>query len=355
MASLGLALASPAYAQTPETVSSPPAETGSSPLEAIIADYEAFARRADPSEKAREEDRAPREWSDISPAYIDSLAEQASALKERLNAVEDKSSPEWKIIAHLLERYIVEAEFDTARIPFNGDWGFQAAPLFAARQLRIESQDDAEAWIARLNDLPRYIDDNITNMRRGLRTGWTAHSDPLKTTTDQIRKQAGLDPEDSALWQPFEKLPETIDEETRSALRESGREAVARAIGAYEKALAFMEATYAPRARPEPGIGSLPRGQNYYAAAIANHTAGAGYSPEEIHALGKREVARIRAGMEAIIEEIEYPGSFEEFQAFLRNDPQFYAETPEDLMERPPDFPSVSMRSCRNISARFPV
>lgn len=79
---------------------------------------------------------------------------------------------------------------------------------------------------------------------------------------------------------------------------------------------------------------SLDGGREAYAVAVAFHTAGAGYSPEEIHQLGQTEVARIRAEMDAVIEELAFEGSFEDFIAFLRTDPQFYAKTPEQLLEK---------------------
>lgn len=332
--SMAAVLASPALAQSPEETEPMGAEAEADSLQAIAEAYEALTLSADPAEAAREENRAPREWADITPEHIEALARQAHSLQARLNGLEDQSSPEWKILSHLLSGYIAEAEFDTARMPFNGDWGFQAEPLFAARQVRIGDEDDAEAWIARINDIPRYFDDNITNMRRGIETGWTSHKDPLATTTAQISEQAGITAEESGLYAPLKTLPDTIDPETQDALRASGKQAVERAVAAYDKALAFMEEIYAPAARPDAGIANLPDGKAYYKAAIENHTAGAGYSPEEIHALGEREVARIRTEMEAIIEELDYPGSFKDFQAFLRTDPQFYAETPEDLMEK---------------------
>lgn len=262
------------------------------------------------------------------------MAREARALKRQLLRLDDASSPEAKILTHLLDRLIAADEFDTARLPFNGDWGFQAEPLFVARQLRIANEADAEAWIARLEDLPRYFDDHIANMRRGIETGWTSHADPLATTTAQVREQAGVSPEESGLYAPLTRLPDTIDAETAERLQAEGREATAAAIAAYGKALAFLEEEYAPHARPEPGIVSLPGGRTYYQSAIEDHTAGAGYSPEEIHQLGQREVARIRAAMDEIIEEIGFEGSFQDFQSFLRTDPQFYADSPQALMEK---------------------
>lgn len=328
---MALSLASPCFASAQTEPAERARPAGIQPL---IEAYEALLRSADPEEAARAQDRAPREWSDISPQEISRMAREARALKRQLLRLDDPSSPEAKILTHLLDRLIAADEFDTARLPFNGDWGFQAEPLFVARQLRIANEADAEAWIARLEDLPRYFDDHIANMRRGIETGWTSHADPLATTTAQVREQAGVSPEESGLYAPLTRLPDTIDAETAERLQAEGREATAAAIAAYGKALAFLEEEYAPHARPEPGIVSLPGGRTYYQSAIEDHTAGAGYSPEEIHQLGQREVARIRAAMDEIIEEIGFEGSFQDFQSFLRTDPQFYADSPQALMEK---------------------
>ena len=300
----------------------------------IADDYETAIRSLSPEARAHEEGRAPRSWSEVTPDHISMRADRARQLKDRLGRVEDQSTPEWAILSHLLGDLIMQERFDTARIPFTGDWGFQAEPFFAANGLKLRSEDDAEAWIARLSDTPRYFADNIANMKRGLRTGWVAHADPLETMMDQVRGQIVEAPEDSPLWQPFTTLPETMEPETAEAIRAAGRQAVMKAVKAYADLLVFLEEDYAPRARTEPGIVVLPGGRAYYAAAIRSHTAGAGYSPEEIHALGRAEVSRIRAQMEAIIEEIGYPGTFDDFLHFLRTDQQFYAESPEALLER---------------------
>jgi len=329
-----LALTMLADARTPEPQSIVAETDDAAILEQVADAYEALMIAANPADEARAEQRAPTRWPDVSPEHISSLANEARLLKGRLTAMADHSSPEWAILSHLLEQLIMEDQFDTARIPFTGDWGFHASPFFEAANLRIRTEEDAEAWIQRLNDLPRYFDDHITNMRRGIRTGWTSHSDPMTTTINQIREQVVATAEDSPLWTPFETLPERIDPETQTALRAAGRIAVMNAVQAYGDLLAFMETEYASHVRPDPGVISLAGGQEYYDAAIRDHTAGAGYTPGQIHELGQQEVARIRAEMEAIIAELGYPGTFADFLNFLRTDPQFYPETAEDLLEK---------------------
>lgn len=323
---LALAVAlstAPALAEPPETHDS---------LSAIISDYNTLTGNADPETAARTEGNAPRSWGNVTPDAVQERAGQASELRERLYALEAENGDDTAILQRLLTVYISAAELDSARIPFTGDWGFHAEPVFAALQARLETAEDVEAWIDRVADLPRYFADHTQNMQRGIETGWTAHSDPLRTTIEQVRKQIVDSPEESGLYTPLEVLPGTIPPAEAARLRRDGREAVMAAIEAYRELLRFLETEYAPRARPEPGIGSLNGGILAYAAALEHHTAGAGYSAEQIHELGEREVARIRAEMDEAIKDAGFVGSFDAFVRFLRTDPDFYAETPEELL-----------------------
>ena len=304
------------------------------PLEAIIADYEAFRTQADPAVAARRDGTAPRRWDSVTPEAVEAEAAAAAALLARLDSADDGRVIDRAILQHILNERLIAARHDLARIPFTGDSGFHSYPVFTAARLRVRSIADAEAWIARLEDLPRHFDEQVDNMRRGIEIGWTAHGDPLATTLDQIREQVGDDPRGSDLYSPFTRLPDTIPQPERERLQREGAEAVAVAMGAYKSLLAFMEAEYAPEARPEPGLASLPGGRKVYADLLAHHTAGAGYSPEEVHALGVSEVERIRGEMETIIEEVGFDGGFTAFTQFLRTDSRFYARTPQDLMEK---------------------
>jgi uncharacterized protein (DUF885 family) len=304
------------------------------PMDDLIAEYEAYVRDVSPSEAARDAGTSPSSWGDVTPEAITERAARAQALRDAVEALETDRTTDQAILERLLAVDIDDARFDATRIPFTGDWGFQAEPIFAAMQTTITNEEEGQAWIDRLNDVPRYFAENVENMRRGLATGWMAHADPLKVSTDQIREQIFNDPAESGLYMPFLSLPEDMDPAVAERLKTDGLTAVANAIQAYRDTLAFIEADYAQHTRAGAGITDLPGGKEVYAAAIEQHTAGAGYSPEEIHDLGLREVARIRGEMEQILEEIHFEGSFKDFLVFLRTDPAFYAKTPDELMGR---------------------
>ena len=302
----------------------------------LIAEYEAFNQAGSPEESAKAAGEEPTQWSDVSPQFVADRAEQASEMLAALDALEDTNSgPEIAILRHLLTAQVNAHAYDTARIPFVGDWGFFAQPPFTAMRTRANTREKAEAWIARLNDLPRYFDDQITNMTRGIDTDWTQNADPLATSIAQIRSQIVEDPTESTLFTPFLSLDSSsLSKDEIAALKAEGEAAVEIAISAYETLLTFMEEEYAPATRAGAGIAKLDGGQEAYAIHVAFHTAGAGYTPEDIHQLGQSEVARIRADMESIIAEVGFEGSFEEFVDFLRTDPQFYATTAEELLEK---------------------
>lgn len=313
-----------------------PILASSQTLEDLITRYETFNQVGDPEETAKALGNEPQKWTNVTPQYLEARAETASEMLDTLDALEyAQRTPEAAILRHLLNAHINAHQYDTARIPFVGDWGFFAEAPFTAMRTRANTRAKAEAWIARLEDLPRYFDDQIANMQRGIDTDWTQNADPLATSIAQVEAQIHADPEDSTLFVPFASLDSSeLSPEDISALKAEGLVAVSTAIEAYKDLLVFMKEDYAAAARTGAGIAGLENGQAAYAMSVAFHTAGAGYSPEEIHQLGQSEVARIRADMDKVVADVGFEGTFAEFIEFLRTDPQFYAQTPEELLEK---------------------
>jgi len=325
-ACLGLA----SLADTPDAPDTPVGEA----FGELVARYEAYVREHDPARAADEEGRAPDRWSDVRPETLKAQREAAEALLSALAGEPGGDPVSRAILEALLTHDILAVRHDLARIPFTGDYGFHAEPVFAALRVRIDSVEDAEAWIRRLEDIGRYFDQQVANMRRGIETGFTSHGDPLDVTIEQVREQAAATVAESNLNAPLLALPDGIPAAERARLEEAGRVAVAGAIGAYADLLDFLETEYAAHARSRPGLVALPGGREIYADLVDHHTAGAGLTPQQVHAIGLEEVARIRSDMDAIISEIGFEGDFADFQAFLRSDERFYADSPSDLLEK---------------------
>ena len=323
VAALSVLIAVPAWSQ--------------SSLEEVIEAFDAHELSYDLDRSARRNGTLPATWPDVTP---DSVAEKRRAEAELLTALraldlsdrDDQDQLSAGILETILKERVSRAPLDEARIPFTGDWGFQAIPVFGISRARIADLDDAEATLDRLEAIPAFLADNVSNMRRGIDTGYVAHGDPLGTVMEQIREQLADSPTDSQLYQPFETLPSSISEPDQRRLQREARAAIARALTGYRDTLRFLETEYAPNARPNPGLASLENGQDIYQVLVRIHTTRDAITAEEVHRIGLEEVARIRAEMDAIIEEVGFDGSFAEFLDFLRTNEDFYARTPEALL-----------------------
>ena len=333
--SLALLLSACVSSNLPSVVSvpaEPKTETVQVPTDEVVSAYEQLTYVASPTLDARKKGKQARSWPTVTPEAISTRAIEAQRIKDMIPS-SDLEGDDKAILTRLLDSFIQADELDTARIPFTGDSGFHTSPIHAAMQVRVKNAEEAWAWVDRLNDMPRYFSQHIENMQRGIRSGWTAYSDPLATTTQQVQEQAQKEIAESILYAPFTRLPDTISTQETMDLKAAGSRAVFGAIQAYKDMHEFLSVEYAPNARSRPGIASLPGGREAYAIAVEHHTAGAGYSVEEIHQLGLQEVARIRSDMNEIINESGFTGSFAEFVDFLRTDPQFYAESAQELIQ----------------------
>jgi uncharacterized protein (DUF885 family) len=172
-------------------------------------------------------------------------------------------------------------------------------------------------------------------MRQGMRDGFTLPSEIIGGVAQVIAGLRYEQPEDTTLWAPFANYPTTVPEADRARLTAAGREAIANSvIPAFDEFRAFFESEYRPRARRSIAASALPNGRAYYADLVRYFTTLPDATPQQVHRTGLAEVARIRAEMEAIVREVGFEGTFEEFLTFLRTDPQFYATSPEDLLRR---------------------
>ncbi len=251
----------------------------------------------------------------------------------RAKPLPEKDRLNYDLLGFVLSQRVLLDNFDTARIPFTNDSGFFNELSYILRQTRFNIPSDYEAYAARLTELPRYFGEHKTNMRRGIKTGYTASAEIMPGIISLVKSYAKSDTKTHPYFQPFTSFPDTISLEEQDRLRAMGEAAIKTAVlPSYKSLLKFFEKEYAPQARVTPGIGTTPEGREYYKALVQYYTT-LDLSPDEVHQIGLQEVARIRKEMDVIIAEVGFEGSFAEFLEFLRTDPQFYAETAEDLLK----------------------
>jgi uncharacterized protein (DUF885 family) len=256
-----------------------------------------------------------------------------------LDAIDPATLPaaakvDYAIYRAQIAAFVEALRFREYEMPVNADSAFWTDINYIARQ-PFKDVAGYEHYIARLEALPVYFDENLANMRAGLARGFTP---PQVTLTGRdvalVAVATAATPDDTVFFGPFKAMPATIPAAQQEALRARGRAAITRAVQpAYMKALAFMRTEYMPQARTTLAATSLPDGAAYYQSKITEFTT-THLTPEQIHALGLAEMANIRAEMDATIRQTGFTGSFPAFLAFLRSDPQFYAKTPEELLMR---------------------
>jgi uncharacterized protein (DUF885 family) len=233
-----------------------------------------------------------------------------------------------------IENLIADVRFGAYEMPFNADSSFWADLGFMARG-SMRTAAEFRAYIARLNDVPRYFNQQMDNMRAGLARGFSVPRAVLDGRDVSIATVAELkDAEQSAFYAPFKQLPASIPADEQARLRSEAKAAITNSvIPAYARLLDFFRNEYVPQARATLAAESMPNGKDFYQQQIREYTT-LDLSPEQIHRIGLDEVARIDGQMRDIIKQVGFKGTFADFLQFLRTDPQFYAQTPQQLLDR---------------------
>ncbi|MEM8484624.1 MAG: DUF885 family protein [Bacteroidota bacterium] len=274
---------------------------------------------------------------DVSPAAVAAQAQQDARFLERLAAISyealsDESRLNYDLFKFILEDRVRAAARKAWRIPFLSDSGFHTALSGAVESTRADNEAQVEAYLRRLAAIPAHINQQIDNMRVGLRDGYTQPAAIMAKIEPSFAALAVDAVEESVFFSPFQRLSENIPDAQQAALTAQGREIIqSRVLPAFKTLYQFISQEYTPAARTTLGASDLPDGEAYYQSLIAYFTT-LDLTAAEVHAIGQREAARIRAEMEAIIEEVEFAGTFAEFLSFLRTDPQFYAQSARELL-----------------------
>jgi len=327
-------------AVTTAACTSPPSNAPEVDFAAIMADYERLDKAIDPVTAGSEGDReALGRLPDVRPETIAGRKAALVALSERLRSIDaarlgPDAATNHTLLARKVAQLVDEIDFDLARIPFNNDSGFHTLGDYLARTTQIHSREDADAWLSRLAALPAYYEQNVANLRRGIRDGVTQPRLVVDRVLAVATAHAEAPPEESAFLLPFSRLPEAMAADAQAEYRAKAEGIVRDAILPAQRAFAaFLETEYLPAARSALGWRSTPNGEASYRFLVRRETT-TSMSPDEIHALGVSEVARIRGLMDEAMREAKFAGSFDAFLRMLRTDSRFYARTPEGLLER---------------------
>ncbi|NNG16565.1 MAG: DUF885 domain-containing protein [Gemmatimonadales bacterium] len=257
---------------------------------------------------------------------------------ERLKQIDRSALGDVDRVSHdMFERQLLdrlsEFEFKTYEMPINADWGFHIGFARLPDDMTLGSVRDYENYLDRLRAFPDYVNQQVRVMRSGLERGFSVPQVTLEGYEETIAAHVVGDPESSVFYAPFASFPSTIPGTEHNRLRAAARVAIMESVvPAYRAFHDFMTGDYIPNARTTIGASELPDGREYYAYLIKHFTT-LDLTAEQIHEIGLEEVGRIRSEMMDIIEEVGFSGDFAAFLEFLRTDPRFYAETPDELLK----------------------
>jgi uncharacterized protein (DUF885 family) len=332
-AALVLALAAPAFAQTPAAAAARFKALYDREWSWRQAQSAGLDEDADRSLAVR--DRFPRVDAATQAERLRYWTEVLSELKSI--TVADLSAEDqvnYAIYAAQVEALEASTRFRDYEKPFNSDSSFWAEATGAA-QRPLRNLGDYQGYLRLLEDLPRYFAEHTVNMRAGLARGFSV---PRVTLTGRDASIAVVaeakDPETNPFFAPLRKMPTSIGAAEQTELRAAAKKVIREAvIPAYTDLLAFMRNEYMVKARVALDAGSFPDGAAYYQSKIREFTT-LDLTPDAIHRIGVAEVAKIRAEMEETMKKTDFMGDFPAFLKFLRTDPRFYAKTGEELLMR---------------------
>ncbi|MGZ8554557.1 MAG: DUF885 domain-containing protein, partial [Chitinophagaceae bacterium] len=188
-------------------------------------------------------------------------------------------------------------------------------------------------YIKRVKDIPRYVDEHIALMRKGLELGICQPRSILNGYENTYEQHIIADPQKSVFWKPFLQKPFGVSETEWEKISGEGRVAVKQyAIEGFRKIKTFFDKEYLPKTRTSIGVSNFPDGLAFYQDRTHHYTS-TDLSYEEIYQIGLLEVARIKKEMLAVMKEVKFTGSLKEFINGLRTDSKFYATTPEQLLK----------------------
>ncbi len=232
-----------------------------------------------------------------------------------------------KISRELLLRQFVDdeerAQFKEWEMPLNQMGGIHTMYPQLVVELVFSTVKDYDDWIARLHAIPKAFDQVTTNMSIGMNDHRVPPRYLLEKALEQVKTLANQKPEDSPLAMPLKQFPAAIKPAEQERIKAETLDAIGKEVlPAYLRFARFLEVSYIPAGRAEPGVWALPDGAKYYAYRIRHETT-TNLTAEQIHQIGLDEVKRDEAEMLAIAQKLGF-ADLKSFRASIKTNPKLH-------------------------------
>lgn len=277
--------------------------------------------------------------TDQSLAAQDRFVEKAKKWLTRIDQIDaqqlsDDDKTNLGILRWTLAGAIEESSFPQRVINFNSYSSWHQGFARLKDGVPFKKIGDYQTYVARLKKYKSVQDDNIAIANQAIAGGYTLPCDALGGFDKTISGLIIADPIKSSFYEPFTKpVPEGVDASQFAALAAEAAKTISTSLNPLLKEhLAWYQGKYLPNCAKQPGISAQPRGREYYDFLVRKMTT-TNLTAEQIHQIGLGEVARILKEMDQVAADAGFASRAAYIQ-HLRTDPQYYAKTPEELMEK---------------------
>ncbi|MBP9788909.1 MAG: DUF885 domain-containing protein [Bacteroidia bacterium] len=268
---------------------------------------------------------------DISDSYREKLKTFYSSYAEKFKTIDRAALSGQSVLSFDIMQYEMKMQlegltFHDNLMPINQFWSMHISfPLLGSGSgnqpfKTVKNYDD---FLGRIHGFTSYVDTMISNMKRGMEMGIVPPKSLMEKVLPQLTGIIVKDPMQSVFAGPIKKIPESFSAEDKKRLTELYTTAIKNEIvPSYDKLYSFVKNEYLPKCRATSGISEVPGGKEVY-AYLAKFWTTTNLTPDEIYAIGEKEVARIRGEMERIKTETGFTGTLKEFFHFIHTDKQF--------------------------------
>jgi prolyl oligopeptidase len=248
------------------------------------------------------------------------------------NNLSEEDQLNYRLLKSDYEISLEGREYPGYYMRLNQRGGVQDYYLYGNR-LNFTDLQSYKNWFERVKGYTQNVRNSLEINKEGLELGYTQPKLVTRGVSAQIGAMLQRDLEDHPYFKIFKNVGDVASPEDALALQNEVKEYIQNVLNpTYQELYDFLINEYLPESRDTIGISDVPNGKEWYEYLARYHTT-TNLTPDEIHEIGLREVAKIRAEMEGIIEQVGWEGDFNSFLQYLRTDSRFYYETGEELLQ----------------------
>ena len=274
---------------------------------------------------------------ELSLAAMDRQAALAQGFLDRLNAIPASALPaadqtNYAILRRSLQNAVEGNRFGARQMLYSTLGSYHDYYASIGESQPFHDKADYENYLARIGQVPDRMRSYGEISVKAAREGFVQPCVTLTGFPATISGNISADPAKSRFYAPFAgSKPATVSQADWDSLKARAAALIRDRINPSYEAFAQLYATQlASKCREGVAATALPQGDEYYAYLVRNYTT-TEMTPEQIHALGLSEVARIRAEMEQVASKAGF-ASREAMIADMRTNPKWYVTSPEALL-----------------------